>query len=121
MPALGAVMPLLFACLVLGLAYQQGIAFRLLSTRPIVFMGEISYSFYLVHWLMMHLYFWVMKSHIISTGTSEALLWLGWVPVGIVSYGLYRLVELPGRSVGRNVAARLLGQPRVVAPGRAAS
>jgi peptidoglycan/LPS O-acetylase OafA/YrhL len=120
-PALGAVMPLLFACLVLGLAYQKGFAFKLLSTRPIVFMGEISYSFYLVHWIMMHLYFWVMKSHIISAGTSEALLWLGWIPVGIVSYALYRLVELPGRSAGRNVARRLAGQPSVAAASRVAS
>ena len=120
-PALGAVMPLFFASLVLGLAYQQGVTFKLLSSRPIVFMGEISYSFYLVHWIMMHLYFWLMKSHIISLGTSEAMLWLGWIPVGFMSYALYRLIELPGRGLGRNVAARLAGQPQIAAADRIAS
>ncbi|MFL6548848.1 MAG: acyltransferase family protein [Povalibacter sp.] len=120
-PGLGAVMPMLFACLVLGLAYQRGFAFKALSSRPVVFMGEISYSFYLVHWLMMHLYFWVMKSHMISRGASEAMLWVGWLAVGIVAYALYRLVELPGRRLGRSVAGRLQGQPRVVTASRPAN
>jgi peptidoglycan/LPS O-acetylase OafA/YrhL len=101
LPALGAVTPLLFACLILGLAYQKGSTFKLLSSRPVVFMGEISYSFYLCHWIMIHLTLWLLKSHLISMEWGHVALWIEWLPCVLMSYVLYRTVELPGRKRGR--------------------
>jgi peptidoglycan/LPS O-acetylase OafA/YrhL len=42
-----------FGVLVLALAYQRGPLARLLSLRPIVFLGDASYAIYLMHWVVL--------------------------------------------------------------------
>lgn len=49
MPALVGIHGPLFALLIYGLAKQQGLPARILSTPAFVFLGEISYSLYLTH------------------------------------------------------------------------
>jgi peptidoglycan/LPS O-acetylase OafA/YrhL len=49
MAALMGVYSPLFALLIYGLAKQRGLVAKLLSTRPFLFLGEISYSLYLTH------------------------------------------------------------------------
>ncbi len=39
----------LFALLLYGLAFQQGVVNGMLSSRPVVFLGEISFPLYLIH------------------------------------------------------------------------
>jgi peptidoglycan/LPS O-acetylase OafA/YrhL len=111
-PALAAVTPVLFACLILSLAYQKGSTFKLLSSRPIVFMGEISYSFYLCHWILIHLTLWLLKAHLISMEWGRIALWVEWIPCVLISYVLYRTVELPGRRRGRDfIKRKQTGEP----------
>ncbi|MFL6548849.1 MAG: acyltransferase family protein [Povalibacter sp.] len=111
-PALASVSPLLFACLILSLAYQKGMTFKFFSSRPVVFMGEISYSFYLCHWILIHLTLWLLKSHLIGLQWGPVVLWVEWVPCVLVSYALYRTVELPGRKRGRAFIKRVqAGEP----------
>ena len=114
-PALAAVTPVLFACLILGLAYQKGLTFKLLSSRPIVFLGEISYSFYLCHWILIHLTLWLLKAHLISMELGRVLLWVEWIPCVLMAYVLYRTVELPGRKWGRRlIKPRQITEPIAV-------
>jgi peptidoglycan/LPS O-acetylase OafA/YrhL len=46
---LGSGSALSFAVLIWIFAYQRGIASRLVGTRPVVFLGEISFALYLIH------------------------------------------------------------------------
>lgn len=116
-PALGAVTPLLFGCLILALAYRKGPVFRLLSARPVVFMGEISYSFYLCHWILIHLTLWMLKAHLLSIEWGRVALWVEWLPCVLVSYLLYRTVELPGRRRGRAFVKRKQDERAVAVAG----
>ncbi len=76
---------------------------KLLSSPPLVFVGRISYSFYLVHWPL-------LSFLRILRGGSLPLAWgLGAV---VVAFGLaivsYRLVEIPFRSSPRSPGPLLI-------------
>ena len=49
MAALMGIYSPLFALLIYGLAKQQGLVAKILSTRTFVFLGEISFALYLTH------------------------------------------------------------------------
>jgi len=89
-PGCAALLPVAGAALII--AARQGITNRILSWRPIVFIGLISYSWYLWHWPMLSF------ARIISyAGISET----AGVSIGIVSFGCavlsYKFVEQPFR------------------------
>lgn len=84
-----------FALIVLVFASTRGVVSRVLSCRPVVYLGEISYSLYMIHMSVMLLLArqnWVNGS---------------WVTLGIVgcsfvfsiflASALYQLIELPCR------------------------
>jgi peptidoglycan/LPS O-acetylase OafA/YrhL len=53
--------PFGFAALVLLAASGQGVVGVLLSARPMVFLGEISFSLYMFHWMIIQLVNWGMQ------------------------------------------------------------
>jgi peptidoglycan/LPS O-acetylase OafA/YrhL len=71
----------------------------LFGNRISLFLGDISYSIYLVHWPLIVGFMHVLPGHW-GIGVAVAL-----IPVSYVSY---RLVELPSRRWGRRAAARLI-------------
>ncbi len=92
--------------LILALALAQGTSWHVLESRPMVFLGEISYSIYLVHftvaaaWGQWRRYIeiyvhdaWKVLFYFLMVGT-----------VVLVSWGLYRWVEIPARRYVRNLA-----------------
>lgn len=110
--------PLLFAALVFIFASQSGPISRLLAWRPFTFVGEISYSIYLVHYVIVLVVFGgavVLGSRlgfdaIVERGVHKASLinmpnpWVGdlaslaFLAVTVaVSWGTYSLIEKPGR------------------------
>ncbi len=85
-PTLGAVLVLLAG----GEAERKG-ALRLLSLKPLVACGEISFSFYLWHWP-------VLIFAMLLTGRTHLGLWHGLAVIGIAlagAYATYRFVEKP--------------------------
>jgi peptidoglycan/LPS O-acetylase OafA/YrhL len=72
---------------------------RLFGNRISLFLGEISYSIYLVHWLLIVGFMHALPGHW-RISVAAAL-----IPV---SYASNRLVELPSRKWGRRAAARLI-------------
>jgi peptidoglycan/LPS O-acetylase OafA/YrhL len=96
----------LFASLLYGLAFQQGVVSRLLSSRVAVFLGEISFPLYLVHvapllWLR---YFFLVNAARYSTSQKSAALtcWaLGSISMAIF---LHFFVEKPFHAWGRRWA-----------------
>lgn len=101
---------LLMAPLVLGLAYGAGPLARLLACRPVVYLGEISYSIYLVHALVIFAIEWVLKR---LDWAGAPATWAGWSLVGLtmltcIASGavLFHLVEKPARFALRRLIDR---------------
>ncbi|WP_314870068.1 acyltransferase family protein, partial [Aggregatibacter kilianii] len=63
-PGLSLVLPCLLAALVIYTTTQESIVKKLLSTRPMVFIGKISYSLYLYHWIFISFAYYI-------TGTKQ--------------------------------------------------
>jgi peptidoglycan/LPS O-acetylase OafA/YrhL len=102
--------PLAFAALILGLAYRSGLAYRLLSHRSIVWLGEVSYSFYLVHWSVIQLLLWARDDRLLQLPALA----LTWLAVGAfclaLSWLTYRYVEQPAHRLGHRLARRPMRQ-----------
>ncbi|WP_316858307.1 acyltransferase [uncultured Cohaesibacter sp.] len=126
------VVPFLFAVVVLVFARQAGVVSKLLSARPFLFVGTLSYSIYLVHALvrsvsraaakvfehfagvelftMDYSQWWSEPGLILTFGGN---LWLGdlsqLVMLGVtivLAYFTYRYIEEPGRIWSRNLAKK---------------
>lgn len=96
----GAYSPL-FALLIYGLAKQRGVVARILSTRGFVFLGEISYSLYLIHLVV----WWNVEGYI---KPGSALNFFVCVALSLaLSALLYKFVEVPYR---KTLRARLAGR-----------
>jgi peptidoglycan/LPS O-acetylase OafA/YrhL len=89
----GLPMPL-FGCIILGLAGENPLA-RLLSLRPLVFVGEASYCLYLLHfnlWIMLH------NSHVLNRmGLSRFDPWISYVVLIGLALAALHLVEKPAQ------------------------
>ncbi len=83
------------------LAVQDSPTARLLSKTPVVFLGEISYSIYLIHWMLIQGSQWFLAGRL--AGTSWQVIWN--VGLALVCIGLstlsYRWIEQPARAWGR--------------------
>jgi len=89
----GLPMPL-FGCIILGLAGENPLA-RLLSLRPLVFVGEASYCIYLLHFNLWNL---IHDTHVLDrVGLSRFDPWISYaVLIGIALLALH-LVEKPAQ------------------------
>lgn len=85
------VAPALFCLLVTALLDQRRAWSRVLSIKPLIFLGEISYSTYLIHYFVKD---WV-KFLSPQIGWAQWLIYI--VAVLLLSVVLYRHVELPFR------------------------
>jgi peptidoglycan/LPS O-acetylase OafA/YrhL len=115
---------MLFPLAILGAAYNSGFADRVLSSRPLYFLGVVSYSIYLLHEVLG--YFEVQALHAIHPGTFGPAAALGLAALGTASvvppaWAAYHLIERPGRDAMRALATRLsrfsgtLARPRTEA------
>jgi peptidoglycan/LPS O-acetylase OafA/YrhL len=90
-----------FAVGVLALAYARGPLAWFLALRPIVFLGEISYSIYLLHWVALRIFEYTIGRAVMEAGGGSA--WRGLalaVAVGVILGGsvlTYFGVERPAR------------------------
>lgn len=90
-PGMGALPAVLGACLVIG-ALHGGGTNRVLSSRPLVALGLISYSLYLWHWPLLAFY----RATTIGEGDTQTRLMLCAVAV-VLAIGTYRYAETPFR------------------------
>jgi peptidoglycan/LPS O-acetylase OafA/YrhL len=100
-------------------ASSNSITNRLLSGRSIVYIGTISYSLYLFHYLTPPL---ALHGRHFDTFTSTAMFFhainfVASLALAIIfSTGVYALVEVPGRRWIRGMADQLLGLRRAPSP-----
>ena len=92
-----------FGGLILGLAYRRGPINAALESRPALFLGRISFSFYLVHAIPLGLSLWLFDGWL-----HEAPLWLRCAfLVSLCAFCvlaamiLHRCVELPSQRLAR--------------------
>jgi len=87
----GILMPL-FGCIILGLAGENALA-RALGVRPLVFVGEASYSLYLLHfnfWNLIH------DTHVLDhLGLAQLDPWISYVILILLSLAALHFVEKP--------------------------
>jgi peptidoglycan/LPS O-acetylase OafA/YrhL len=92
--------------LVIGLAYGTGPIARLLSTRLLMFLGEVSYSLYMVHFLILEIVF--APVHFTRLASLEGFILYptyvaGLLCVGAATIIVFRYVERPGRTAMRRL------------------
>jgi peptidoglycan/LPS O-acetylase OafA/YrhL len=75
-----------------------------LSTPVLVYLGEISYSTYMVHYLVYDL----LKAVFVSSSyqVNQLYLWLSFVVVFILSVLLHHAVDMPSQKFFRRRSAR---------------
>ncbi|GAB4039120.1 acyltransferase family protein [Spirosoma jeollabukense] len=93
---------LLFAAIVLMSAYNSGAANVLLNLRPLVWLGDISYSLYLMHLPIMYfLLIYIKRFPSITFSASMPVLWLysfAYITIVLLISALtYNVIELPMR------------------------
>jgi peptidoglycan/LPS O-acetylase OafA/YrhL len=92
-----------FGLLIFGLSYRRGLIDAILSSRAAVFLGSISFSFYLVHYIPLRLALFVFPRYFAETPLALRLAALtATVAFCIVSaMALHRWVEVPFQRLAR--------------------
>jgi peptidoglycan/LPS O-acetylase OafA/YrhL len=91
----------LFGLLIFVMALERGLVSRLLSWRVAVLLGEISYSVYLVHQLLLS--FFLIYPHAFSGLPGWVAYTAYWMMVLVVSHLLWTLIEKPFRRLIRGL------------------
>ena len=93
---------MIFAFIIWTFARSQGIIARLMSTKPMVFLGEISFAFYLIHMFVIRI--------LLQNQGMDPERFTGWPAVVfcfVVSIAastlLFKLVEMPGKKLMLNI------------------
>ncbi|MCX5515309.1 acyltransferase family protein [Kaistia algarum] len=98
------------ALLILVFAFQKGWLSAMLLKKPLVLLGEISFSIYMIHQIL-------LRSYAVHIGWFEGLSPMALVPLYfatllIVSALLWRFFEVPSRNLLRKAYARRAGNLR---------
>jgi peptidoglycan/LPS O-acetylase OafA/YrhL len=99
-----ALIPVAFALLIAYMSVTSSWITTTLSTAPLVYLGEISYSTYMVHYLVYDL----LKACFVNNlnQVNQIYLWLSFVAVLILSMLLHHAVDSPSQKYFRRLSAR---------------
>jgi peptidoglycan/LPS O-acetylase OafA/YrhL len=95
-----------FALIVLLGTQRNGPVSYVLTMRPIMILGEISFSLYMLHWIFFQISNWILEGIEISN-VIRALWNIGLVTfILFISFASYHAIERPTRLLGRSIALR---------------
>jgi len=94
-----------FAGLILGLAYEKGPIHKLITARPVMFLGKISFSFYLLHLIPLELADYFLFQRLRGSSVLLKCAALSGVVAAIISLAwlTYVMVEAPFQRLGRRM------------------
>jgi peptidoglycan/LPS O-acetylase OafA/YrhL len=100
------IFPAAFCCLILSLAYAESPLARLLAARPLVYLGDISYSTYMIHYII----FDYFKFLFVRSDHSASLLAVfgALATIFFLSMLTYAYVEVPSRQLLRRHMERII-------------
>lgn len=105
-PAFELVAPFGFAALIVGCASPARAPAMVFGSRPVEFLGEISFSLYLTHAATMAVFEAVILAHHLETapwGARLALVAALAVATLVVPVLTWRFIEIPGQALGRRL------------------
>ncbi|MHC8334930.1 acyltransferase family protein [Pseudomonas sp. LB3P25] len=102
---LHCVLGLFFGLVVVCFAINKGLISKILRQRLFVVLGEISFSMYLIHQLVFRFY----GEHVpmFESLPKEAIFPLLVTVILVLSYGIWRFVELPAQAQLKNMFSKL--------------
>jgi peptidoglycan/LPS O-acetylase OafA/YrhL len=107
---------LLFAMLIMTLVDSRDLLSRFLSLPAIVYLGEISYSLYMVHWPVRVIIRSALQMLHLLDNLPSAVVVCAFVFVALIgAMASYHFVELPGRALLRRALTRFQGMSGVSA------
>jgi peptidoglycan/LPS O-acetylase OafA/YrhL len=89
----------------LGLAFRQGPVNWIMESRPVMFMGRISFSFYMIHYMLLKLSLWLLATRFSDTGQGFRVAILV-ATVGsciLLATATFYLFELPFQRLGSQI------------------
>jgi peptidoglycan/LPS O-acetylase OafA/YrhL len=97
-----------FGGLILGLAYEAGPIHRLMTAGPVMFLGKISFSFYLLHLIPLELadYFLLQRLRDIPVLVKCGVFAAVCAGIVLVAWLTYMTVEAPFQRLGRQMIRR---------------
>lgn len=107
------VAPFAFAAIIIACACRSRAAAKLFGNRPVLFLGEISFSIYLSHGIILSGAVILARSlGLANEPLLPRLFFMGAVVLAIlgVSTLSWRYIELPGQRAGRRLQRRLAGK-----------
>lgn len=96
-------LPVAFAVVILGLYFERGLLNALVSSRPIVFLGKLSFPLYLVHAMPILAFSYYASSHAVSHAWYRADMIGLAVVLMVVAWCLHVFVERPIHRLARQV------------------
>lgn len=102
-PLLDGFAPLGFALVILACALDSPLAARVLGNRPAIFLGEISFSLYLVHQILFQAAVNLARGDVAQERILLAVAAVALVPF---AWSTWRWIERPGQMLGRRIASR---------------
>lgn len=87
-----------FALMIFVFAFEAGVLSKVLQSRILVLLGNLSFSIYLLHFVLVKSYFFYWPNHrsVLDFGVFSVFLFSG-------SFLLYKFVELPGRAFAQKI------------------
>jgi peptidoglycan/LPS O-acetylase OafA/YrhL len=100
-PVTLATMPILACAVIYGIAAGSGVTCRLLCTRTAQWAGRLSYSFYMVNYLVLSAVAVLVRGTGLLDGAAPGLLAIGGILAVVVAMAamIHRTCELPARKV----------------------
>jgi peptidoglycan/LPS O-acetylase OafA/YrhL len=99
-PSLHSFAPMSFALLILAVASNHSKIALILGSRPLLFLGDISFSLYMCHWPLIQIRNWAITQKYISEADSLEILL---ITICVSSIFCWKYVEVPARAFGRQL------------------
>jgi peptidoglycan/LPS O-acetylase OafA/YrhL len=97
-----------FTALIFALAYQQGAVNTLMSSGPAMFLGRISFSLYMIHYVPLKMSLWLLQTQLGGSSLTTRLACLVAIPLLCLGLAVatHQWLEVPFQRQARAVLGK---------------